>query len=156
MTHLTQVDTERKGNTDNLSSRTRSRRWCYTLNNYTVEEFDTLTHTFSKEKYSILGKEIGESGTPHLQGYVEFKNARTLNSLKKINSRIHWEKAKGTKLDNIAYCSKDGIVTEKKEETQVELENRLRLKCLNDTSRNNGIPKDIINAWINYDPSNYY
>lgn len=96
------LDTAPLGNTRNQR---RARRYCFTLNNYTNEEIDTLTHLF--DEY-VIGKETGDEGTPHLQGYVEFKNARSILELKKINNRIHWEKAQGSKEDNIKYCTKEG------------------------------------------------
>ena len=85
-------------------------RWCFTLNNYTSEEYSSISSkcsTFCK-KY-IIGKEVGEGGTPHLQGYIEFKTkSRPLSVF--TSTRIHWEKAKGNLDDNIKYCSKEGNV----------------------------------------------
>jgi hypothetical protein len=100
------------GNTETKAPRVSCRRWIFTLNNYTDKEVNAITQDFSKYKATyIFGKEVGELGTPHLQGYVEFKNPRSLNALKKMNNRIHWEKARGNRQQNIDYCSKDGIVT---------------------------------------------
>lgn len=45
--------------------------------------------------------------TPHVQGYVEFKSAKRLSTLKKWLPRAHFEKAKGSAEDNIKYCSKE-------------------------------------------------
>jgi len=86
---------------------TRSRNYCFTLNNYTE---DVYQHLLSIDaKYIIIGKEVGkECGTPHLQGYMSFKNPRTLASCKKINSSAHWEACKGTPSQNRKYCVKDG------------------------------------------------
>lgn len=83
-------------------------RWCFTLNNWTEEEYSEIIKISSNSsKYYIVGKEIGEEGTPHLQGYIEFK--KKCRPLERItNKRIHWEKAKGNKLSNFEYCSKDG------------------------------------------------
>lgn len=83
-------------------------RWCFTLNNYSKEEEDSLRLICSNSsKYFIWGYEIGEEGTPHLQGYIEFKKkCRPISVIK--NKRVHWEKCKGTKDDNFNYCSKGG------------------------------------------------
>ena len=85
-------------------------RWCFTLNNYTKEEYSSIVLIFSdKAKLYIIGDEIGDSGTPHLQGYVEFKTK--LRPLNLFNfKRIHWEKCLGSKDDNVAYCSKQNVL----------------------------------------------
>lgn len=92
-----------------------TRKWVFTLNNYNEEEVTQLHSEFlSKGNKFICEKEIGESGTPHLQGYVMFKNSRNLNTLKKINNKIHWEVAKGNVEQNKKYCSKeDNVIFEK-------------------------------------------
>lgn len=87
----------------------RSRTWCYTLNNWTEEE---LTPLREKGRYNIVGKEVGENGTPHLQGYIYFSTDTSLKQLKKISPRAHWERAIGTPADNKTYCSKGGDFTE--------------------------------------------
>lgn len=89
----------------------KARKWCMTLNNYTENEFGSLDQYFKKHsKFYIIGKE-GDEKTPHLQIYVEFKSQRYFNSLKKLNPRIHIEKANGSRDDNINYCSKEGNFT---------------------------------------------
>lgn len=83
-------------------------KWCFTLNNYTDDEIDKLVPLICKLcRFGIVGKEAGEEGTPHLQGYIEFKTKqRPLGVFR--NKRIHWEKAKANRQANIDYCSKDG------------------------------------------------
>lgn len=85
----------------------RNRRWCFTLNNWTEDEKSQLIMYFQGASY-IIGDEICPSTkTPHLQGYVEFKNQKCFSALKKINPRISWRHAKGNKEQNITYCSKE-------------------------------------------------
>lgn len=103
MTDTLDTDDTRSGG--NTKTPSRARRVCFTLNNWKEEDLDTLTREF--DMY-IIGKECGEGGTPHLQGYAEFKNPRYFSSLKNINKRIHWEIAKGNRQQNIQYCSKEG------------------------------------------------
>lgn len=82
-----------------------SKYWAFTLNNWSKEELETLETILSEDEY-IIGKEVGDSGTPHLQGYVSFKKkVRPMEKIK--NPRIHWEKCKGNREQNINYCSKD-------------------------------------------------
>ena len=51
-----------------------AKKWAFTYNNYTENEYSSIIEVL-KEKcdVAIVGKEIAESGTPHLQGYCEFK-----------------------------------------------------------------------------------
>lgn len=93
-----------------------SQRWCWTLNNFSKEDF--ITAQGWKEdfdlRYVIMGQEIGEGGTPHLQGYLEIKKQQRLSWVKKnLSDKAHWEPAKGTAEDNRIYCTKEsGIIWE--------------------------------------------
>jgi len=82
----------------------RGRHWFFTFNNYEVKDIDTLTQGFKNEDYTFQ-EEVGKQGTPHLQGVVSFKNARTFTQVTKIDKRIHWEICKNI---NAAenYCKK--------------------------------------------------
>lgn len=90
-----------------------AKNWIFTLNNWSEEEFKTL-EDFAKRNavYAIIGKETGEGGTPHLQGYVYLTKRKRLEQLKRLSRRCHWEKAKGTPEQNRQYCSKDQDFTE--------------------------------------------
>ncbi|AXH78189.1 MAG: putative viral replication protein [Cressdnaviricota sp.] len=85
-------------------------RWCFTLNNYTNEDISSIVPIIEHDcKYAIVAREVGEQGTPHLQGYVEFKTK--CRPLSKFNNvRIHWEKCKGNRAQNTDYCSKDNDI----------------------------------------------
>lgn len=108
-----------RGNTYSRAQRTR--RACFTLNNWTEEESQNLKDFLtSKGGLWIIGKEVGEGGTPHLQGYVRFKNQRIFKDLFNHNPRIHWEKCKGTEAQNIKYCSKDGSFDKTFPQTKAE------------------------------------
>lgn len=80
------------------------------MNNYT--EADETAVSFVGADYTVYGKEVGESGTPHLQGYLYFKNSRTFKSLSKKLPRAHIEVRKGSHTQARDYCIKDGDVTE--------------------------------------------
>lgn len=99
-----------EGNTKPLPSKrcSPSKRWCFTLNNYSEDQFEHLARMFDDfSTIWIMGREIGESGTPHIQGYVEFE--KTTRPIEKIGIKeIHWEKTKGTRQQNLDYCCKDG------------------------------------------------
>nr|WPR18742.1 MAG: replication polyprotein [Chemarfal virus 96] len=99
-----------KGNTKTL---TRSRGWCLTVNNYTEEEWYDLKLVGTQQTQKFcLGKETGAQGTPHIQGYLYFANARTFEQVKLMCGRAHWEKAKGNPSQNRDYCSKEGDYVE--------------------------------------------
>jgi len=98
----------------------RTNRCCFTLNNYTEEECQSLktslTSVVNHIHYSIVGKEVGASGTPHLQGYIRLKPSFLLakngiiskwKSLFPALHRAHLEPAFGSDLDSEKYCSKD-------------------------------------------------
>lgn len=82
-----------------------TRNTCFTLNNYTDEEVNDIKNWDCK--YLIFGKEVGEEGTKHLQGYVEWNNSKRFEALKNLNQRIHWENRKGTAKQASDYCCKD-------------------------------------------------
>lgn len=86
----------------------RSRNWCFTLNNYTAEEVEACRKAGEEAKYLVFGYEVGESGTPHLQGYIQYKNERSLKQVKMLLDRAHWEAARGDAGQNKAYTTKDG------------------------------------------------
>lgn len=98
------------------ASKTRVRRFHLVLNNYLsteVEAFKTRFPGFTK--YCIFGKEVGDSGTPHLQCYIETTNKCSINGLQKkistaqgFKSRYAIKVCRGSAEQNIAYCSKDG------------------------------------------------
>lgn len=82
------------------------RNFVFTINNYSDVEYES-THN-QQYIYMVIGKEIGETGTPHLQGYCELKNPMRLTTIKKRMPRAHIELRLGTQKQAIDYCKKDG------------------------------------------------
>lgn len=103
MTHDTN-DTDHFCNTVESKS-ARSRNWFFTLNNYTADDIKCLTEVKGNEYQYVFQEEKGESGTPHLQGILMFKNARSFKSVKKLLKRAHLERVKN-RLAAIRYCAK--------------------------------------------------
>lgn len=89
-----------------MPSAIRSRNWCFTLNNYTDDDENTLKEVPCK--YILFGREVGASGTPHLQGFIMLKQPKGLVFVQRILGRAHWEIAKGTPEQASSYCKKDG------------------------------------------------
>lgn len=86
----------------------KSRNWVFTLNNPTPG--DDLEIELLKEhvKYFVYGRERGELGTPHYQGYVQFPHPVSRRRVSSLLSRAHIEVAKGNAQQNREYCTKDG------------------------------------------------
>lgn len=81
------------------------RHWCFTINNPTPEttpSFDDAT-----VRYAIYQTESGANGTPHLQGYVEFKRSMRLQAVRKLLPGAHLEPRRGTREQARDYCRKD-------------------------------------------------
>lgn len=92
----------------------RNRAWCFTVNNYTEEEYVGIVGKLSEKgaRYYCIGKEVGKEGTPHLQGFVYFSDAKTFSSVKKMIPRAHLETMVSTPEDASAYCKKEGNYVE--------------------------------------------
>lgn len=86
----------------------RSRSWIFTLNNPTEEP----TLESSGATYLTFGREIGLSGTPHLQGFVQFDQPKSLAQVRQAIPDAHVEIRKGTIRQAIVYCHKDGDISE--------------------------------------------
>lgn len=82
-----------------------ARNWCFTLNNpKQLLDWELCPAV----RYAVYQEEIGESGTHHFQGYVEFSSPQRLTGLKKLSGlrRAHWEPRKGTREEARDYCMK--------------------------------------------------
>jgi hypothetical protein len=88
-----------------------SDRWVFTINNPSEEEKGKVKSVGDLDDVIAMtvGEEVGEQGTPHLQGYVifKFKVSRTAVETA-IGGRAHLEPMKGSVRQNQAYCSKGG------------------------------------------------
>nr|WAE42363.1 MAG: replication associated protein [Cressdnaviricota sp.] len=93
----------------------RSRGWCFTLNNPTPDDTVRIIQLQDYVKYLICADEIGKQGTPHFQGYLYFEHAKTLTKVKKWLPRAHLEIARATGdkcFKRADYCRKDGLYYE--------------------------------------------
>lgn len=101
--------------------------WCGTCNNYDETELKTFLHNAKSVKNVryVIGQEVaGSTGTPHLQMYFwcpkrwRAPSAICKDSVKSVGGTlrpgrvlkniVHWERAKGSLEQNVAYCTKDG------------------------------------------------
>jgi len=89
-----------------------AKRWPFTWNNY-PENWLQKIEVGLKGANWIGVPEVGESGTPHIQGYVEFPIKVRPIGYMGMPKEIHWgdengKSARGTREDNVAYCTKNG------------------------------------------------
>lgn len=91
--------------------RIRSRRYCFTVNNYTAVDVEELRQLGgdSRTKYLVFGREgDGEGETPHLQGFVIFTAQRAFSSVRKLcGGRGHWEETRASSIQAADYCKKE-------------------------------------------------
>ncbi len=92
------------------SSSSSAKRWLLVLNNYSEDERSEVIRALRELcSYVIIARELGEGGTPHLQGYFILKDKCRLRSLKDaVSQRAHFEVARGSPDSNRTYCSKEG------------------------------------------------
>ncbi|ANC51618.1 replication associated protein [Porcine faeces associated circular DNA molecule-1] len=89
---------------------TPKKAYCFTLNNYTDAEVARVHGTCRDlSQFAIFGYEVGEQGTPHLQGYIRFAKSYRFATIKdRLLPRCHIEVANGSARQNREYCSKSG------------------------------------------------
>lgn len=64
----------------------------FVVNNWTAEDrsfFEKITVNFIR-----FGEEVGDQGTPHLQGHIKFARNYRPTQLKKLHEKAHWEHTK--------------------------------------------------------------
>jgi len=89
----------------------KNRAYCVVINNYSEQEWNVCLN--EECEFSVFAKEVGESGTPHIQGYLYFKSARAFTTLKKLLPRANLiSPPNGSPSQNLTYIQgpydKDG------------------------------------------------
>lgn len=85
-----------------------AKNWVFVLNNYTEEECSAIVPIIQENcSKAIVSYEVGESGTPHLQGYIEFKKKSRPLGVFSFTKRIKWILAKGDEKSQVKYISKE-------------------------------------------------
>lgn len=92
----------------------RSKYFCFTVNNPTDDIKTALRDRAlfdrSGVSYIVWQVERGESGTPHIQGYIEFSGRQRPTSSRVkgvVGRRAHVEIRRGTAAEAAAYCKKE-------------------------------------------------
>lgn len=137
-------------------ARIRARDWVFTINNYTDEDLKQLEKAEKDCQYLIYGFEKGEKGTPHVQGYVEFKNPRQLGGVKQIiGERGHYETRKGTMEEARKYTKKEGNWIERGETTKTKQGKRTDIDEIKKAVKEGKNMGEIIDNIQNYQQLKY-
>lgn len=115
MSNLSQSGSSRSRGVGNTKRPPLARHWCFTWNNYKSEDIIFLLGVIgsngpnslwnSKLRY-VFQEERGESGTPHLQGYIDFGKRRRPMEGRTFPNCIHWEVCRSPK-HSMEYCRKN-------------------------------------------------
>ena len=90
-----------------LNSRTKAKNWCFTWNNYPRNYASYFP--IDGSNYIIYGLEVGDSGTRHLQGYLQMRKQTRFSSIRRLlEGTAHWEVSRGSAEQASNYCKKDG------------------------------------------------
>lgn len=106
------VPTVPEGDGNNVTSPNAQYKYDFVINNWSQQEFVDLCQTIDKiAKKAIIGSEVGEKGTPHLQGFISLFRKERIATLR---TRAGFLRASFRKCRNeealIKYCQKDGVV----------------------------------------------
>jgi len=99
--------------------------WDVVLNNYTIEECESVKVIFDEicDAY-IVGKEVGESGTPHLQMCVKLKKGNYKSFLiNKLGKRYSIREGRNIEAMR-EYCMKGGNILYSKNIDNIKIEER--------------------------------
>lgn len=134
----------------------RSRFWCFTLNN----PQNAIDPTEWKEcTYLAYQLERGElSATHHYQGYAEFTRRLGLTCVRALLPLAHWEPRRGTAAQAVAYCTKEetrlsppfiwGELAKCEQGSRTDLE-AIKLR-LDRNSPEKNIAGDHFGSWVRY------
>jgi len=91
-----------------------TRRYCFTRHKYTDEILSQYKMTIGPN-YICFGLEVcPKTKTPHMQGYVEFPEKRSMKYIKELfaDKMMYLTSCNGTPEQNRDYCKKEGIFYE--------------------------------------------
>lgn len=140
-------------------ARARGKQFCFTLNNPTQEDRASLLLVLEANEsdvaYLCFGEEVGASGTPHFQGFLQLKKRLSLSTVKAmLPGNPHLEVARGTFQQNRTYCSKDGQFLEMGEEIPTRQGQRTDLSEIQALLRDGVSLREIAHShfasWVRY------
>lgn len=102
-------------NTKAVGNNIRKRAWMLTINNPEESDIDSINKQYELDgTIDLIGQhEIGENDTEHIQLFINWKNAKTFNQVKKLFPRAHIEPANDI-IKSAKYCMKENTrITDK-------------------------------------------
>lgn len=109
-------DRDSQGNTESPANPSEIKKkqypqavfWCFTYNNYEVELIERIERLLKHVcDWYVFQEEIGEQGTPHLQGTLKLKKRARLTEMKRVLGKdVRWSVTKSCSA-SVAYCSKE-------------------------------------------------
>ncbi len=82
------------------------KHWIFVINNPTIDDVNNF-HVYREAiKYVIFNREVGDQGTPHLQGYIVMKVKKRLSQMKALMPTAHLEAKQGSVEQARHYCMK--------------------------------------------------
>lgn len=88
-----------------------AKHWCFTVNNPTDESRLIVAQLIENPivSYVIVGREVGEQGTPHLQGFFSLTARKRFAQVKALFGTVnpHLEVSRNIRA-SIQYCKKEG------------------------------------------------
>lgn len=94
-----------------MPNQRKAKHWTWTLNNPTDDEEQKLVEAYEQGaiEYLVFGRETGDEGTPHLQGYTVFESPIRFTTVKHRlgSARFHIEVSRGSPAQNATYCKKE-------------------------------------------------
>lgn len=135
------------------------RHWCFT----SFKDAEDIHIKPDDVDYLIIGNEVcPTTGRKHKQGYVCFKDRKRLSAVKKLEPTAHWEPRRGSVLQAINYCKKEGDYSEYGEVPCQERSNKNSFKYCLEKSKAGDFESieesDYLGTYIRYKKTfdNYY
>jgi len=88
----------------------QARCWCFTINFKYRDDYEAIDPSeWPGCVVAVYQYEVGDNGTEHYQGYVNFNRPMRMAAVKKLSGmrRARLAKRVGTKLQNLVYCTKE-------------------------------------------------
>ncbi len=137
------------------------KNWVFTINNPSGDGDEPAIVFYDSAQYCIYQMEVGENGTCHYQGYIQFKVKKRIGALKALHATAHWEPRRGSHAEAKEYCMKEDtrmegaeVIEWGEEVTTGQRSDLESLKCSLDEGKSlKDISDDHFGAFLKYSRS---